>query len=294
MMRVSDNMTSLYIERQMAQAQSRVLSATRQVSSGLRVERPGDDPAAAANIVETQAAARAAAQHGENIERALGVAELSESTLGQIGELLSRARELTVQMSSDTVSASERATAAEEIAGIREQIIGLANTEHAGDALFAGFQTDADAFDANGVYQGDSGERVVAVGEGVTMRVGVNGTVFTAASGGLDIFAELEALRTALASDDIAGVRAGTETMEQAREQVTSARAGVGDDIERLLGQADQVTGRALSLDLERARLGDADAVAALSELVNAQQTLRTSAEITTRLLAAPSLVELL
>jgi flagellar hook-associated protein 3 FlgL len=50
----------------------------------------------------------------------------------------------------------------------------------------------------------------------------------------MDIFQELENLRVALASDDVVGIRAGIDAMDQGLTQISAARTDAGLKLNRL------------------------------------------------------------
>lgn len=110
-----------------------------QLSSGKRVRRVSDDPAAAALAEREQARM----QRVQTDQRALDASrrnlELAESTLATVTDLYHRAKELIVQGGNGALNASDRATIAQELDGIRERILALSNTQDTlGRPLFMG------------------------------------------------------------------------------------------------------------------------------------------------------------
>ncbi|MCS6810388.1 MAG: flagellar hook-associated protein FlgL, partial [Tepidimonas sp.] len=110
-----------------------------QLSSGKRVRRISDDPAAAALAEREQARM----QRIQSDQRALDAArrniELAESTLGTVSDLYHRIKELLVQGGNGALNTSDRRTIAEELEGIRERLLALANTQDTlGRPLFMG------------------------------------------------------------------------------------------------------------------------------------------------------------
>lgn len=121
------------------QRQAELAQQQERLSSGKRVQRISDDPAAAA-LAERE---RARLQRVQNDQRALQASrrniELAESTLGTVNDLLHRTKELLVQGGNGTLNASDRRSIASELAGIRERLLALANTtDTSGRPLFTG------------------------------------------------------------------------------------------------------------------------------------------------------------
>ncbi|MGZ8260644.1 MAG: flagellar hook-associated protein FlgL [Caldimonas sp.] len=110
-----------------------------QLTTGKRINRASDDPAAAAR------AERALASIGRSVtsQRAVDASRVlmtqAESTLGDAGALLQRARELMVAAGNASYGDAERAGIADELQSLRDQLLALANSgDGAGTYLFGG------------------------------------------------------------------------------------------------------------------------------------------------------------
>jgi flagellar hook-associated protein 3 FlgL len=123
----------------LARRQSEMNALQEQITTGKRVNRASDDPAGAAR------AERAMANVGrsETSQRAVDASRVlmtqTESTLGDAGTLLQRARELMVSAGNATYGDDERQGIAVELQALRDQLLTLANSgDGAGTYLFAG------------------------------------------------------------------------------------------------------------------------------------------------------------
>jgi len=123
----------------LARRQSELANVQEQLTTGKRVNRASDDPAAAAR------AERALASIGrsETSQRAVDASRVlmtqAESTLGDAGNLLQRARELMVAAGNASYGDAERSGLADELQSIRDQLLALANTgDGAGTFVFGG------------------------------------------------------------------------------------------------------------------------------------------------------------
>ncbi len=81
-----------------------------------------------------------------------GWLELTDSTLDDIGSLITRAKELAVYQATETSSAQTRADTAEEVKQIYDQLIQLANTQYNGSYIFAGYKTGTAPFSRDDGY----------------------------------------------------------------------------------------------------------------------------------------------
>jgi flagellar hook-associated protein 3 FlgL len=230
--RVTDKMIFEGAKQRTGKARDDAEAASREVSTGVRVQHPWDDPAAAAAVVGHRSSAARAQAIADIAGRASSELDAADQALGGMNDVLARARELVVQFSNDTYSAAERATAANEITGLLTQTRQFANTKFGGRYLFAGFKDDTEPFDANGGYSGDSGVRKAEVAPGQFENASIRGDeVFKGAGGGVDIFATLTAVRTALAANDGIGIRASLNGVEGSIDQVVQGRARAGSGV---------------------------------------------------------------
>ncbi|HEY2188489.1 MAG TPA: flagellar hook-associated protein FlgL [Caldimonas sp.] len=110
-----------------------------QLTTGLRVNRASDDPAAAARAERALAAIGRSDTSQRAVDASSALVTQSESTLGDAGDLLQRARELMVSAGNASYSDSDRKGIADELQSIRDQLLSLANTsDGAGTYLFGG------------------------------------------------------------------------------------------------------------------------------------------------------------
>lgn len=166
-MRVTNQMTFDAGMRQVAIARERAQEAAERASTGKRVVHPGDSPASAGLIVANTVALERYQTIDKAVSRATSEAELVDGTLQNVSSLLARARQLAVQLGSDSYSVNERAGGAQEIQDISDQIVQLMNTSIAGRYIFGGNVDRTPPFDAAGTYTGDTAVRQVEVAPGL-------------------------------------------------------------------------------------------------------------------------------
>lgn len=156
--------------------QSRLAEVQRQLATGLKVNRPSDDPVAAARIQQLERAVAQQQVFVENSDRVQQRLASEESALASAGEAIRRVRELAVQAANDTVGDQGRQLIAIELRQRLEQLISIGNsTDGSDEFLFAGAQSRTRPFvDSAGqiVYQGDSRQRELVVAPAATMRDG--------------------------------------------------------------------------------------------------------------------------
>jgi flagellar hook-associated protein 3 FlgL len=150
-----------------------------QLSSGRKVVNPSDDPNAMSQITNARAVMAAETSYQKN--QVFLEAELRgvESTLGNIGNSLSSARETLIQAGNPTLSSSDRLSLAAALRERRAEVLQLANTRGAdGQYIFSGFQSGSAPFADTGagvVFSGDNGVRGILVGPSRTITSNADG-----------------------------------------------------------------------------------------------------------------------
>ena len=162
------------------QAQQAKLQQTElQLSSGLKIMKPSDDPSGAVKVLDLNNSIGAIDQFSRNVSLAEASLGFEESVVANVNNNLQRIRELAVQGNNATNSPSDRVSIAEEIYQRLDEMLALANTRNAsGEYIFGGFKVDAPPFVSNGgtvSYQGDQGQRFLQVAQGSQVAVGNSG-----------------------------------------------------------------------------------------------------------------------
>jgi len=123
-----------------------IFDRNEQIASGKRVNRPSDDPAGAERINQFRNVLRTTERRLATVNEGVGRLNLSDSVLETAGNSVQRAKELAVNMASDTNTAVERRNAALEVQQLILGLAGIANTQLNGRFLFAGSQTQTEPF----------------------------------------------------------------------------------------------------------------------------------------------------
>jgi flagellar hook-associated protein 3 FlgL len=273
-MRITDNMRFTSAQRSLSTLRSRQAELTNQITSGSRIGAPSDDPVAAARLTRLASQSARTADYRATIDTVRSDIRLSESSLAEAASLMVRAQELALQGANGTLSAEDRRMLAGEVAALQEQFISTANARGSRGFLFSGNRTDAAALSGTGDYQGDEAEHAVEIAPGVVTAVTVTGAEAFTAAGGVDAFATLSALRTALETDDAAAVAATLGNLEASRAQIVRVQAHSGLIMNRLDSADEALSVTALEIERRRSELGDVDPFSALSELSQLSTTL--------------------
>lgn len=288
-MRVTESMKFQSSLATQAKASERLEVASRRASSGLRVERPSEDPAAFAASLRNDARSARLGARIDGMARAKDGLALAENTLAAAADLMTAAHEIAVSMAGDDMAADDRAIAAQQIGMLRDQLTGLANASGPEGFLFGGTRTNAAPFDPSGAFVGNDDAVAIELADGVSVAGNASGArAFKGAGGGRDLFADLSALQTALGGNDRAGVSSLLSALEGGRSQVTAERAKTGLATERL-SSASETSGRArATLTSAKAGLVELDTPSAYSTLIDAHSSYERALAVAKKILSLP------
>jgi flagellar hook-associated protein 3 FlgL len=198
--------------------QAKLARTQEQIASGKRVLSPADDPVATTQILDLTRARAQIEQYGKNTVAATNRLQTAESALADVGSLLQRVRELTLQAGNVTNDATALASIRTELRARVEELQGISNRRDAsGDYLFSGYSAQVTPFarGATGVaYAGDQGVRQLQIGPDQTVAVSFSGQ---------DVFLDIPEGNGSFTT--AAGVHTGSGSIDTG--QVTNAAAWV-------------------------------------------------------------------
>jgi flagellar hook-associated protein 3 FlgL len=279
-MRVTDKVVFRQTIYDVSNIRSKLFDLQRQGATGKQFQSIEQDPTSAERIRMLQESKQAMQHYGENITRSKTQLEAADSALDEASNIVIRAKELAIAASTATVSAEQRAIVAQEVQSLYESMLSSANTQAAGEYVFGGFLTDQRPFLNNGTFIGNAGSKEVDVGPNSRIEVNVSGANAFTAAGGMDIFTELDNLRNALATNNLAGIQTGIDTMEQSLTQISSARTDAGLKLNRL-DVASSVRDRLEdSVTTETSQYIDADSVETYMNLSATTSALQAAIEV--------------
>ncbi len=266
--------------------QSQLSEAQEQLTSGKRVRKPSDDPAAAAAAERALAANARAEAHLSALNASRNAMQLTESALGDAGDLMQRARETMVAAGNATYGDSERQSLAETLRGIRNDLLAVANrSDGAGRYLFGGQGSDVPPLrDAAGgvVYDGSAGQLNAAAGEVTPLSIDGAGVFLRApdpanAGGTVSVFDAMDAVIGELmtpgrTSSDVAQtVATGIDRMAAVQGNLSGWRARAGEALNRADGIESRLSQTKLDAQRDRSTAEDLDMVEAISDFQGKQ-----------------------
>jgi len=158
-LRINTNVTSLAAQRTLGSSNTEQAKTLNKLSSGTRIVRAADDAAGLAISEKLKAQIRGVSQAERNANDGISMIQTAEGGLNEVGNILVRMRELSVQSASDTVGDSERAFTDLEYQNLKQEIERISQvTEFNGKKLLNG---EGDKYDFQiGINNNDFQDRI--------------------------------------------------------------------------------------------------------------------------------------
>lgn len=193
-MRVADKMLYDQVAGNIGKNRSQMQDLQNQAATQKRVTKPSDDPLAAARVLSNRIDLQSNRQFTKSLNYARSFLEYTDQSLGDLSEVLMRAKELAISQSNDASANEEsRRVVATEVEQLHNAIVNIGNRKLGDRFIFGGFRTQNAPFDPRGHYNGDVGEMNIHVdketfismnvpgarvflGEGINQKGAVQGT----------------------------------------------------------------------------------------------------------------------
>jgi flagellar hook-associated protein 3 FlgL len=269
-------------------------NGVQQVSTGRRVNKPSDDPAAVAALVNNNAQFSQDAQFQVNLSDLQARYQAADSVMNSAVQLMTSAISLGAEGATGTLTAANRQTIAAQVAGLQQQMLSLANTSYQGAYIFAGTKVTAAPFSQDssapsGVrYDGNSAVTSVQISEGQSIQTNLPGDQIFANTSG-NVFGALNDLVKSLNSGT--GIEAANTEVQNAFQQLNAQRAFYGDALNQVQSKENFLSQDKINLSQQQTNLVGADLAQAITNLSQAQVTQQAALSATARVLNLPTLL---
>jgi flagellin len=246
--RINTNVTSTFSARTLGGNWAKVKQSQERLSSGSRINHGADDAAGLSMSEKNKANLRSLAQAERNIQDGFGFMRTADGAFNEVGNILTRLRELSVQGASDTIGDTERGMVEKEFAQLKSEIDRIAlTTRYNGLSLLDGSAKRIDI-------------QVDAAADPQSSRVSIRPEDFDVRLSTLGL--EDIGVTTKEAS------RGSLEALDDANILVSNARASVGALEHRLEACQQNVNIYRTNLSNTESRIRDTDMAEETSELV--------------------------
>lgn len=175
-MRIADKMAFNQVNQNLTKNRSDMADLQNQAATQKRINKPSDDPLASARVLAARTEERGNSQFIKNINNARSFLEFSDQSLGELSDILVRAKELAVSQSNDASgNAESRMVTASEIEQIYSQAVQIGNRKLGERYIFGGYKTQTMPFNQAGEYFGDDGDMKIQTHKDSFVAMNISG-----------------------------------------------------------------------------------------------------------------------
>lgn len=226
--------------------QNQIATTQEQVSSGVRINQPSDDPGEVADVLHLESSLGKVNQVVSNLGQVTGEVNTAETALESATQLMDQVTSLGTQGANSTVTASERTGLSTQVQNVLTQLVSLSGTQYNGlyvfngDAPTAPYQLDLSSPTGVDQLSAAPSTRVLQDATGVTFADSLSAQqIFDSRNpdnsvASTNIFAAVNSLRVALANNDQAGISNALTSIGNASDYLNQQLAfygGVQDEI---------------------------------------------------------------
>jgi flagellin len=248
---INTNVASLNAQRSLSTTQLALAKSMERLSSGLRINRAGDDAAGLAISQNMQANIRSMNQAVRNANDGISLTQTAEGALNETSNILLRMRELGTQAASGTLTGSQRDNIQVEFKNLQDEIDRIANvTDFNGTKLLSG-----------NLSAGTS----LQVGTGTTANDTISVTINKADSATLSVGTGSTFVSTQAAA------QSALSAIDSAISSVATMRGGLGAVQNRLQSTINNLQVAVENTSAANSRILDVDVAAETSNMTRAQ-----------------------
>jgi flagellin len=235
-LRINQNIEALNAWRNLVATSNNLAKSMEKLSSGLRINRAGDDAAGLAISEKLRGQVRGLNQAVRNAQDGISLIQTAEGALNETHSILQRLRELAVQGANDTLTDADRNAIQQEIDSLLAEIDRIATTTE---------------FNTKKLLNGDVATTALNFQIGANTGQTIAVTIATATAAALTIDG-ISVGSSALANQAIASI-------DSAITAISSSRASLGAIQNRLEHTIANLNVAAENLSASESRIRDAD-----------------------------------
>ena len=175
MTRVSENSSTAALKFALNKTKAKVEDLQLKGSTLKTISKPSDDPVSNVEAMALTSSTNDNLQFLKNSDFALLNLSVTEKSLEELTDIVSKAKDIAIAQSSDFLNADVRKNIANEVQQLYNQSLAISNKKVGLKNIFAGTNTLTVPFDANGNYKGDSGHINLEVSRNYFVPINLTG-----------------------------------------------------------------------------------------------------------------------
>ena len=244
-MRINTNVNAMQATTSMAKNSALAGNSMEKLSTGLAINKAGDNAAGLAVSEKMRSQIRGMEQADKNVQDGISLVQTAEGALSEAGDIVQRMRELAVQGANGTYSEEDRKAVETELKELQAEVAQIA---------------DETKFNGNALLDGNNGNFVIQAGATDETR---DITMVDLSDISDDIKAELDNLDNT-APDSYKGF---IGTLDTALGEINTARATLGAQQNRLEATSSNLSTSVENLSSAESRIRDVDVAKEMVEL---------------------------
>ncbi len=232
-MRVTFNSIHQEATAGLARSNDRLIEYQKQVSSGLRITKPSDDPSATATTIVERAGIATTERYTRASDSVSSRLSVVDTVLDDLINKLTAAQTAIMTARGTTATPATRDAAAQELLSLRDAVLDDLNTRFRDTYVFGGqaattkpFQKNPDGTIAG--YAGTTGEVAVDIDEHRSVTIAFNGDLIAQGADAADVFATFDAAVTAVRAGNEAGLESAMQAFQRTFSRATEMQSRVG------------------------------------------------------------------
>jgi flagellar hook-associated protein 3 FlgL len=267
------------------QLETQASTDEEEIASGLRVNKPSDDPGAISDILQLSSSMARNTQLGENLGNVTAEVSGGENALSTAITTLDSVATLGTEGATFNQTAADRTQLAGQVQDALQNLIANANTSVNNRYVFSGdsdqtapYALDLTTATGASAYAGSASTREVEDPRGGTFAVSQTAQqIFDAP--GASVFAAVNSLRTALLNNDQTGITTALGNLQTAQQSINVSLSFYGTAQDNVAGATGAAQTIGLQLQTNLSSVRDADVVAVTSDLSEVQLNLQAAFE---------------
>ena len=275
--RITNQMVTQSVLAEINQAETAMDTTEEQLSSGLTINEPSDNPSGASLAIQLNAQLSQLTGYTNNITDGTAWTEAASSALTTVQDEVQRVQELVVSAGNGTNSQSDLDADADEVNQLISSIKSAANSQYDGQYIFSGSATSTEPYQtATGdTFQGNTSAITRAIAPGTSVQVNANlssvlGNGSAAGDGG--ILDTLETIASDLQSGNTSALNSTDLTnLTTNLGQLSQVQTAIGATQDQLQLASTQISNLQTSVTSELSNDEDTNMASAMTTYSNQQ-----------------------
>lgn len=306
--RVTQSMLSSQLVLNLNRNLAKMDKQQNQLSTGLKINKPSDDPVGIAFSMRYRSELAANDQYTTNADTVSSWLDYSDTMMSQAGEVLQRTRELLLNAANGTNPEDALKSLKSEISQLGEQMVNIGNSQFNGRYMFNGQLTQSQPYETGTSTDPDTGELIInaatndtdtnaiqlEIGTGVYLTVNVTGQqVFGSSADSDNMFKLYQDISKALDKQDTGALSDLVGTLDSRMSKLLAIRSDIGAKTNRLSLAQGRLSDISTNLSNLQAKTEGADMAELITNLKMSENVYEASLSAGSKLIQ-PSLMDFL